>query len=424
MLRIFLASLIVLSVTFLISMLVAFGYGIMRPDQVRSRTARRGAGPRYGPVRADQVAILIACRNGAGTIASVVTAARRTGAPVYVVSDASTDNTARRAAQAGAAVLDLATNVGKPAALHAGYAHFSLGHAYRAVAILDDDVLIEPDFVTETLAVLTDRVAIAVGHNVTWWPRERRWNLWLAKRAYSYWNYQVFLRRIQSHFNVMNCISGSNSLYRVELLDRVLPQQPPYIVDDTYWVLETHRRQLGRVAYAPRAKALLQDPTTLRDWYRQNLRWLWGTFQGIIGHRVGRRVSTFDYAYVLLMLHWTLYVAGAPLTLWVLATAGPGLGPGLGLLVGGQGIWVAIAAWRLKHPQLLIMLPLIMVADLIYRVIFVHAAVKAIRQPTVDRCVWSSPQRIAGPATTTTTGATATGASTTTTATAMATASV
>lgn len=402
MLRIFLASLIVLSGLFVVSMLAAFGYGYLRPERIRRRDHRRATHhPRYGPVETDQVAILIACRNGAGTIAAVVAAARRTGAPVFVVSDASTDGTARQAADAGATVLDLTTNVGKPAALHAGYAHFALGRIFRAVAILDDDVIIAPDFVTETLAVMTDQVAISVGHNVTWWPSERRWNLWLAKRAYSYWNYQLFLRRVQSHFNVMNCISGSNSLYRVELLDRLLPRQPPYIVDDTYWVLETHRRGLGRVVYAPRATALLQDPTTLRDWYKQNLRWLWGTFQGIIGHRVGRQVSGFDYAYVLLILHWTLYVLGAPLTLWVLATAGPGLGTGLALLLGGQGIWVAIAAWRLKRPQLLLLLPLIMIADLIYRVLFIHAAVKAIRQPTVDRCVWSSPQRIGTPTTAT-----------------------
>lgn len=399
MLRIFLTALVVLGGLFLISLLVAFGYGLLRPERVhRAARIRRANHPRYGPVRHDQVAVLVACRNGAGTIGAAVSAARRTGAPVFVVSDASTDDTARRAAEAGADVLDLATNVGKPAALHAGYRHFQLGARFRAVAILDDDVIIAENFVTEALATMTDQVAIAVGHNVTWWPREHRWNPWLAKRAYSYWNYQLFLRRIQSHFNVMNCISGSNSLYRVELLDRVLPQQPPYIVDDTYWVLETHRRDLGRVVYAPRATALLQDPTSLRDWYKQNLRWLWGTFQGILGHRVGRQVSTFDYAYLLLILHWVLYVAGAPLTIWVLATAGPGLLTGLLLLAAGQGVWVALAAWRLRHPQLLLLLPLIMVADLIYRVIFVHAAVKAIRRPTVDRCVWSSPERIGTPA--------------------------
>lgn len=397
MLRVFLALLIGLSALFLISVVVAFIYGFVRPEKVRQAKRKADAGPVYGPVRRDQVAILIACRNGSGTIGASVAAARRTGANVYVVSDASSDDTVEQALRAGAAVLELTDNVGKPAALNLGYVRFALGVYYRAVVILDDDVTVAEDFVDVSLAQLTDRTAIVVGHNITWWPRERRWNVWLAKRAYSYWNYQIFIRRVQSYFNVMNCISGSNSLYRTELLDILLPQQPPYIVDDTYWVLETHRRRLGEVVYAPRAVATLQDPTNLRDWYKQNLRWLWGTFQGIIGHRVGRQISRFDYAYVLLMLHWVLYVLGLPITVVLLAGAGPGLVPGLLLLLAGHGIWVSLAAWRLRRPQLVLLIPAILFADLVYRVIFVHALVKAIREPTVDRCVWDSPERIRVP---------------------------
>ncbi|MEV4843473.1 glycosyltransferase [Micromonospora matsumotoense] len=390
---------VTLGATVLFLVVVAFGYGFLRPDRAKDLRRRPPRFPRRGAVQPTEVAVLIACRNGSATIGSTVRSARATGSPVYVVSDASTDNTAATAAAADAQVLELESNVGKPAALHAAYTAFGLGTAYRAVAILDDDVLVEPDFVTAALAQLADEVAIVVGHNVTWWPAEHRWNPWLAKRAYSYWNYQAVVRRIQSHFNVMNCISGSNSVYRTELLDVVLPQQPPYIVDDTYWVLETHRRQLGKVVYAPRAVAQLQDPTTGRDWYRQNLRWLWGTFQGIIGHRVGRRNSRFDHAYLLLMLHWVLYVAGGPATLWLLATAGPGFGVGLLLMLAGQAFWVALAAWRLGRPRLLLFLPTIILTDLLYRVVLVHALVKAIRQPTVDRCVWSSPGRIAHPGT-------------------------
>ena len=97
------------------------------------------------------------------------------------------------------------------------------------------------------------------------------------------------------------------------------------------------------------------------------------------------------------MLHWVLYVAGGPATLWLLATAGPGFGVGLLLMLAGQAFWVALAAWRLGRPRLLLFLPTIILTDLLYRVVLVHALVKAIRQPTVDRCVWSSPGRIAHP---------------------------
>ncbi|WKU06447.1 hypothetical protein [Micromonospora sp. HUAS LYJ1] len=97
------------------------------------------------------------------------------------------------------------------------------------------------------------------------------------------------------------------------------------------------------------------------------------------------------------MLHRALYVAGAPATLWLLATAGPGFVGGLLLMLAGQAFWIALAAWRLRRPRLLLFLPTIVLTDLLYRVVLVHALIKAIRQPTVDRCVWSSPGRIAHP---------------------------
>ena len=106
---------------------------------------------------------------------------------------------------------------------------------------------------------MKDGVGIVVGKTMTNWTHETRWNLWVASRAYSYWRYQVTMRRAQSSFNLLNCISGSNSVYRSSLLDQVLVEKTPYIVDDTYWTLETHRRDLGRIVYAPEAVAHVQD---------------------------------------------------------------------------------------------------------------------------------------------------------------------
>lgn len=371
----------------------AWVYGYVNAAKVLAAAELR---PRtFAPIgNARRVAVLIACHNGAATIAATVRAAAANGCDVYVVSDASTDRTVVHARQGGALdVLELTTNVGKPAALHRAYEHFELSARYDAVAILDDDVVIDRRFVAESLRLLRDDVVIVVGKNLTWWPPERRWNALLAKRTYSYWNYQLIIRRLQSAFGVMNCISGSNSVYRTELLDELLPVQPPYIVDDTYWVLETQRRQLGGIVYAPRARAVLQDPTNLRDWYRQNLRWLWGTFQGIIGHRVGRTYSRFDVAYVLLMLQWVLYIVSAPLAVWlIIASGAPHI---LLIFLGGYAAWVLAASLQLRIPRLMLFLPAIMALDLLYRVIFIHALIKAVRQPTVDRCVWSSPARLA-----------------------------
>ncbi|MDQ3738402.1 MAG: glycosyltransferase family 2 protein [Actinomycetota bacterium] len=375
-------------------MLGAWLYGYCWPDSVPQDSRRPGKNFR-SVTDVEEVAVLIACRNGAGSIAASIHAARRNGCDVYVVSDASTDDTAQVAGEAGATVLALEANVGKPAALWDGYQRFRLSTRYKAVAILDDDVQIEDDFVRESLKHMDGDTAIVVGKNLTLWPSEHRWNIWLAKRAFSYWNYQLVIRRIQSCFGVMNCVSGSNSMYRTELLDELLPVPPPYIVDDTFWVLETQRRNLGTIVYAPKARAHLQDPTNFGDWYRQNLRWMWGTFQGIIGHRVGRTNSRFDVAYVLLMLHWLLYVAGTPLTLWIMAVTVTRSPQSMLLFVGLYVVWVLGAAFFLRSPRLLILAPVLLVIDLVYRVVFVHALIKALRQPTVSTCVWASPARFA-----------------------------
>lgn len=364
----------------------AWVYGYLFPARYEPRPGR------FDTVHRDDVAVLIATRNGAGTIADTVTAALANGVPVFVVSDDSTDTTVDVAAAAGATVHALTVNVGKPAALHAGYETFDMSDRFDAVVILDDDVLIDPDFVDRCVERMDGDTAIVVGRNVTLVPRSHRWNPWLIKRAYAYWSYQLIVRRVQSALGVMNCISGSNSMYRTGFLDTVLPTPPPYIVDDTFWTLEAHRADLGRIVYAPRARAMIQDPTNLTDWYRQNLRWMWGTFQGVAGHRVGRHATRFDACYMVLIAQWVAYVLLTPAA--IIFAIGTGWWPWALALYAG---WVTAAAAALRLPRMILLAPFIVAADLVYRVVFVHALLRTVRQPTVDACRWTSPTRITTP---------------------------
>jgi biofilm PGA synthesis N-glycosyltransferase PgaC len=339
------------------------------------------------------VAFLIATKNGAATVAETIRSAEAQG-PVYVVSDGSDDDTVAVAKAAGAQVLHLERNVGKPTALRTAIDAFGLTRRYEAIAILDDDTVIDPDFLVHCRAALQPGVAIAVGKTLTRWDDGHPWNVWLGSRAYGYWRYQATLRRGQSALNVMTCISGSNSVYRSELLDEVLVEQTPYIVDDTYWTLETHRRKLGRIVYVPEAQAHICDPTNFADWYKQNLRWIWGSFQGVWGHKVGRQASLFDVTYVMQILDWLMYVVLAPL-LVVLALWNNWVEPDtlVGLTVLGYGAGAAVAAAVLKKWRLAVMAPALIVVDWLYRVVFLHAFVKTVRQPRVDSCRWDSPTR-------------------------------
>jgi poly-beta-1,6-N-acetyl-D-glucosamine synthase len=364
------------------------------------RAARLGVGDAHEPVAhcdgnrpENSVAVVIASRNGEASVAETIRSVSGQ-ADVYLVSDGSSDATADVARAAGACVLELAENVGKPAALYRAIEAFALTRRYGVIAILDDDTVVAADFIQEALKALTPEVAIVVGRTITRWSSERRWNVWLGCRAYSYWRYQLTIRRAQSAFNVMNCISGSNSVFRSSVLEQVLVEKTPYIVDDTYWTLEIQRRKLGRIVYAPRAHAHIQDPTSLRAWYKQNLRWLWGTFQGVRGHRCGRKLSRFDAAYVLVMVDWLLYVVGGPMMVGLI-TAGLLWDP-FWFLVGvplGYFVWTIPAAVCLKKWRLIPMTPFFIAIDWLYRVIFLHAFVRTLRQPLVPHCRWESPSR-------------------------------
>lgn len=383
----------ILTALALVAVLLAGLVEFFERSKYRRRQAHGDVSTRYKTAR--RVAILIASKDGEKTIGQTVAAARRNGRMVFVVSDGSTDKTAAEARIAGASgVLALRKNVGKPSALHRAYKHFNLSKRFDAVAILDDDVMIKEDFIYEAKRIMHRDVAIVVGMNITEWPDSERWNMWLAVRAYSYWCYQLTIRRIQSGLNVMNCISGSNSLYRTEILDKVLKGQTPYIVDDTFWTLETHRLQLGKIVYAPRAWAWIQDPTNFRDWYKQNLRWMWGTFQGIIGHQIGSEFNRFHMTYVLLITEWIMYILSGPICIWLLFQGGPeNLPSQLLILTSGYAAWVVGAALSLKHPRLILFIPAVVVVDFIFRALMVHALIKAIRQRTVHACVWDSPRR-------------------------------
>lgn len=353
----------------------------------------------FTPSATDSVAdkapacVVIASRNGGAQLTGTIAVALAQ-CPVYVVSDASDDDTVAVAEAAGAEVLELAENVGKPVALRSAFEYFRIAERYHTVAIVDDDTAIADDFISRCLAEMDNGTSIVVGHTVSAWDDARKWNPFVAGRAFAYWKYQLFIRRGQSALNVMNCIAGSNSLYRTSVLAGLLDADTPYIVDDTYWTLECHRRKLGRITYAPKAAAAIQDPINLSDWYRQNLRWMWGTMQGIRGHNVGRRATMFDLAYGGLILDWVLYVIGWPiiLTLAMLRSPASALTV-VGFYLAGYLIWATIGAIALRRWRLIPMFWSLVVMDWIQRVNFCHAAWLAFRKPTVESCTWESPER-------------------------------
>ena len=338
--------------------------------------------------------VLIACRNGEAEIGTAVRQAV-TQAPVFVVSDGSTDATAAVARAAGAEVLELTSNIGKPAAIARALQHFQIVGDFATVAVIDDDTRIAPDFIQTCLRSMRAGVAIVVGKTASDWSHGVRWNPWVAARAFAYWKYQLFIRRGQSALNVMTCISGSNSLYRTSVLAQVVSEQTPYIVDDTYWTLETHRRKLG-------PDRLRADGGGTHPGPDESARLVPAEPALVVGHDAGHPWTPGRTAVVAVRRH----VPRPHARLGRLRARGtdaarPHVGdhqgscPAVLLYTGGYVLWAAIGAIALKRWRLVLLAPALIVVDWIQRVNFVHAFCKTVKQPRVTSCTWSSPKRYA-----------------------------
>jgi cellulose synthase/poly-beta-1,6-N-acetylglucosamine synthase-like glycosyltransferase len=351
---------------------------------------------------------LIACKNGEATIAHAVRSAV-CQSDVYVVSDGSDDRTAIEARAADAAVLTLFISGGKPAALRAGTSAFALSERYDYIAVLDDDTLLDHDYVARTTRRMDSDASIAAtsGRIDSLWSYERRWNVLIAMRAFMYWSYQTTIKRGQNAFKVVNVICGANTVFRSDVFQQLIDEDAPYAIDDMYWLAEIMRRRLGRVAYAHDARSWTIDPHRFRDWYRQTVRWSWGQFQSIRGHRLGCpirrdadrrfgvRFSWFDLAYLGLLLDWLGYMT-EPLVLPIVAVFLRGWINPLWFLVyylAGSLFWIVVAAVALRRPRLVVLAPVLIVLDLLYRVTMMHALVKAILIPRIEVCAWNSPTR-------------------------------
>jgi cellulose synthase/poly-beta-1,6-N-acetylglucosamine synthase-like glycosyltransferase len=242
---------------------------------------------------------------------------------------------------------------------------------------------------------MVDGVAVVCGETRSDWMYGQRWNGFVGSRALAYWRYGLFLKQGQHLLNAITVIPGSNSVFRTDVMTLLLERDARDIVDDTQWLLDIQTEKLGRVSYARLARAYVQDPGTLGEWYKQTLRWLHGSMQGIRGHRIGRTWSWFSVSYSALIVDWLLYVLVWPFVLayvmWS-AWAADRLGFAVGVYVGGYAVWAAIGAIAVKNWRLPLMVPVLMFMDWAQRAVFVHAFFRTCRIP-ISECKWDSPTR-------------------------------
>lgn len=217
---------------------------------------------------------------------------------IYVVDDDSSDSMYELAvAELGPQQVLHVERSGKALAVKKAIEAFSLASQYEWVHVADADSVFSPNYFTEYKKKLDKSdYAVALG-----FVQSMRGNWISTYRALTYTYSQQVTRRVQSKLGMISVFPGPITAFKTDILPD-LDFMSNSLTEDFDITLQVHRKKLGRIAFIPNAVNFTQDPQTLEDFWRQNLRWQRGFFQGVKKYKIGRRLQLID-----LSLGWQMF---------------------------------------------------------------------------------------------------------------------
>lgn len=239
----------------------------------------------------------------ATTIRSAI-AAGQAKEDIYVVDDNSSDNTRAEALKLlpAAQVLSVGRS-GKALAVQKAIKHFHIEEHYKWLHVADADSAFSANYFRIYRSKLDEKkYAVAVG-----FVQSMRGNWISTYRALEYTYSQQVTRRLQSYFGMISVFPGPITCFRTDILPK-LEIDSKIIAEDFDFTLQVHRKKLGNIVFIPRAVNYTQDPQTLHDFYRQNLRWQRGFFQGVKKYRIGLKGQRIDIMLGFQMLQTIIFM--------------------------------------------------------------------------------------------------------------------
>lgn len=243
---------------------------------------RRRGTPELTDEDCPTVSVLIPAYNERGYVGSCIESVLEADYPaakleLLVIDDGSTDNTYREAAAYDEATVLRKPNGGKYSALNYGLVHAD----GEIVVIADADTRIEPASLRRLVATLvadpdagaaTSAVAVANRSSV------------LARCQAL--EYALMINTVRRAFDWLGCVpivSGCLGAFRREALEEIGGFDPDTLTEDFDATAQVLRA--GWTVRASPARAWTEAPSTLRDLYRQRLRWYRGNAMTIWKHR-------------------------------------------------------------------------------------------------------------------------------------------
>lgn len=254
-----------------------------------------------------KLALLLPGHNEELIIAATIDSAIASGQDIkdiYVVDDDSSDKTYEIAAKKlGKRHVLTVERSGKALAVNKAIKRFNLDKRYTWLHVADADSVFSSNYFREYTKRLDEtRYAVAVG-----FVQSLRGNWISTYRALTYTYSQHVTRRAQSYLGMISVFPGPVTCFRTDILP-LLDFDTESLTEDFDITLQVHRKQLGRILYIPGAINYTQDPQTLGDFCKQNLRWQRGFFQGVKKYRIGTRPRLIDISLGLQMIQTPIFL--------------------------------------------------------------------------------------------------------------------
>jgi len=254
-----------------------------------------------------QLALLLPAHNEELILATTIRSAIAAGQAIediYVVDDGSADATRKIALSllSKKNVLSVKKS-GKALAVHKAIKRFKLVPRYTWLHVADADSVFSQDYFRHYCEKLDpEKYAVAVG-----FVQSLRGNWISTYRALTYTYSQQVTRRVQSRLGMISVFPGPITCFRTDIISK-LEFGGTSLTEDFDITLQVHRKKLGRVLFIPRAVNFTQDPQSLADFCKQNLRWQRGFFQGVKKYRIGLKGQRIDISLGFQMLQMLLFL--------------------------------------------------------------------------------------------------------------------
>jgi cellulose synthase/poly-beta-1,6-N-acetylglucosamine synthase-like glycosyltransferase len=204
-----------------------------------------------------------------------------------VVDDGSKDGTALALPPDPRVLCLRQPNCGKSAALNRALEHAGEAGEDEIVVCLDADTQIDSAAIGHLVSHFADPQVAAVAGNIKVGNRNNLLTFW---QSIEYITCQNLDRRAYARLNAIPVVPGALGAWRRAALSAVGNFQRDTLAEDMDLTLRLLRAGY-RVANEPRARAYTEAPQTVMSFFRQRLRWTYGTLQCLWKHRgaVGRR---------------------------------------------------------------------------------------------------------------------------------------